>query len=195
MLAWRCHPHTKSCSIWLKDKDPGSTGDRFFGITVSFRSRSLLVGGCGELLGYIKQILQVLCLRRVVLQRFSLLVERLVHVVPVRDEGGRTRHLVLHRNRYGHQKWGGGQHLQSSPSLPVSPVSPPVGCCGCAHQFVWFVYLLGARYGDCSGTTGIQFFGHTFLIGPVSGRSNHWCQMAEFRAAGPKNGPVKFLAS
>jgi hypothetical protein len=23
----------------------------------------------------------------------------------------------------------------------------------------------------------------------------HWCQMAEFRAAGPKNGPVKFLAA
>jgi hypothetical protein len=21
----------------------------------------------------------------------------------------------------------------------------------------------------------------------------HWCQMAEFRAAGPKNGPVKFV--
>ena len=24
---------------------------------------------------------------------------------------------------------------------------------------------------------------------------DHWCQMAEFRAAGPKNGPVKFLAA
>ena len=24
---------------------------------------------------------------------------------------------------------------------------------------------------------------------------SHWCQMAEFRAAGPKNGPVKFLAA
>jgi hypothetical protein len=23
----------------------------------------------------------------------------------------------------------------------------------------------------------------------------HWCQMAEFRAAGPKNGTVKFLAA
>jgi hypothetical protein len=23
----------------------------------------------------------------------------------------------------------------------------------------------------------------------------HWCQIAEFRAAGPKNGPVKFLAA
>ena len=23
----------------------------------------------------------------------------------------------------------------------------------------------------------------------------HWCQMAEFRAAGPKNGPVKFIAA
>jgi hypothetical protein len=23
----------------------------------------------------------------------------------------------------------------------------------------------------------------------------HWCQMAEFRAAGAKNGPVKFLAA
>ncbi len=26
-------------------------------------------------------------------------------------------------------------------------------------------------------------------------REGHWCQMAEFRAAGPKNGPVKFLAA
>jgi hypothetical protein len=26
-------------------------------------------------------------------------------------------------------------------------------------------------------------------------RPDHWCQMAEFRAAGPKNGPVKFLAA
>jgi hypothetical protein len=24
---------------------------------------------------------------------------------------------------------------------------------------------------------------------------SHWCQMAEFRAAGPKNGPVKLLAA
>jgi hypothetical protein len=24
---------------------------------------------------------------------------------------------------------------------------------------------------------------------------DHWCQMTEFRAAGPKNGPVKFLAA
>ncbi len=23
----------------------------------------------------------------------------------------------------------------------------------------------------------------------------HWCHMAEFRAAGPKNGPAKFLAA
>ncbi len=29
----------------------------------------------------------------------------------------------------------------------------------------------------------------------ATSRQFHWCQMAEFRAAGPKNGPVKFLAA
>jgi hypothetical protein len=28
-----------------------------------------------------------------------------------------------------------------------------------------------------------------------SAKNDHWCQMAEFRATGPKNGPVKFLAA
>ncbi len=42
------------------------------------------------------------------------------------------------------------------------------------------VYLLGAGYGDGSGTTGIPFFGHTFPIGPVRGSSNfgHSVQIA-----------------
>jgi hypothetical protein len=43
-----------------------------------------------------------------------------------------------------------------------------------------FLNLLGAPYGDGSGTTGIPFFGHTFPIGPVSGSSNfgHSVQIA-----------------
>jgi hypothetical protein len=32
-------------------------------------------------------------------------------------------------------------------------------------------------------------------IGGLLCAYRHWCQMAEFRAARPKNGPVKFLAA
>ncbi len=52
----------------------GSTGDRIVHMTVSFRSRnrflSAVVANCS---GYVKQILKVLGLGRVALQRFSLL--------------------------------------------------------------------------------------------------------------------------
>ncbi len=98
-------------------------------------------------------------------------MESLVHVVPVRDEGGKTRHLVLYRDRYGPQSGRVGRRAADATfsfstcftSLSTSRVN-----------------LLGARYGDSSGTTGIPFFGHIFPIGPVSGSSNfgHFVQIA-----------------
>ncbi len=71
------------------------------------------------------------------------------------------------------------------------PPGRPVGLC-CLPNLTPLIVIITTTARQLGVLTGV---GHCASGGQAQMFRYHWCQMAEFRAAGPKNGRVKFLAA